>query len=150
MNDLEPAPAAPPFLGARVYYRGKVGYHAPRAADVSCSLDVLDPRGVAAGQVPALTDSLHVHLHVLTPSLAGSFPEFDVPYDPGLAPGTWAWVLPPAGVPWAWRADQPSGEIVDTVAPVGPDSGETPVAGIGPDGGGAADPLPAGGGPSSP
>ena len=208
----------PPALGTRVYYRGKRGFQAVRAADISCTLEYLDPRGVAAGSIPGLSSFLHVHLHVITPGERGHFSEYDVPFDPDLPPGTWRWcdgmaprnwmtryeqwinyhrrrtgaqpkgeetavlmalnrqsrggpgltnaelaqytglteqrvyeaieVLARAGLVDLNVPDQPSGDSLE--APPGPPaSGETPVTGIGPDGGGPTVPEPADGGPSS-
>jgi hypothetical protein len=62
---------------------------AQRAAIITATVDSLDPRGVDAGQVPALDSPTHVHLWVYTPSPAGGFPEYNVPHDPELSPGTW-------------------------------------------------------------
>ncbi|MFC7591012.1 hypothetical protein ACFQYP_64790 [Nonomuraea antimicrobica] len=76
-----------PQLADNVIYRGRDGLQAPRAAIVTATADSLDVRGVEAGEVPALTSPAHVHLHVLTPSPAGFFVEFDVP--PGQGPGQW-------------------------------------------------------------
>ncbi|MGI8336693.1 hypothetical protein ACRYCC_42685 [Actinomadura scrupuli] len=44
---------------------------AMRAAIVTATVDSLDPRGVAAGRVPALASDEHVHLWVFTPRDAG-------------------------------------------------------------------------------
>lgn len=82
-----------PTLGRIVQYRGKQGLQAMRAAIVTATVDTLDPRGVEAGEVPALDSPNHVHLHVFTPSTAGFFVEFNVPQDePGMCrPGMWQW-----------------------------------------------------------
>ncbi len=77
-----------------VQYRGKQGYQALRAAVVTAAVDTLDPRGVEAGDVPALdSDDEHVHLWVFTPSEQGGFAEFNVARDEdGMCrPGTWQW-----------------------------------------------------------
>jgi hypothetical protein len=76
-----------PSLGRIVHYVGKHGIHAKRAAIVSCSVADLLPEGDA----PGLDSQMHVHLTVFTPSEAGFFPEFNIPYDPEGAPGTWSW-----------------------------------------------------------
>lgn len=82
-----------PTIGRVVQYRGKQGYQALRAAIVTATVDTLDPRGVEAGEVPALDSKRHVHLWVFTPSNAGGFAEFNVPLDePGKCrPGYWQW-----------------------------------------------------------
>lgn len=94
-----------PTLGRIVHYRGRLGHQAPRAAIVTATQDSLDPRGVASGDVPALTSPEHVHLWVFTPGDRGGFPEFNVPRGPAadvqpttagtIPPGTWCW--PPRG-----------------------------------------------------
>ncbi|MBO3751517.1 hypothetical protein J5X84_36055 [Streptosporangiaceae bacterium NEAU-GS5] len=83
-----------PTLGRIVHYRGKLGYQAMRAAIVTGTVDSLDPRGIAAGEVPALDSPQHVHLWVFTPGEKGGFPEFNVPeaVDPAdMPPGSWCW-----------------------------------------------------------
>ncbi|MGI5201671.1 hypothetical protein ACQEU6_08825 [Spirillospora sp. CA-108201] len=87
-----PAPAREPLLGDIVWYRGRQGVHAVRAAVVTATVSSLDPLGVAAGTVTALTDGTRVHLWVFTPSDAGGFAEYDVPAAPEgteLSPGEW-------------------------------------------------------------
>lgn len=81
--------AARPSLTRSVIYRGKQGFNAPRAAIVIGTVDSLDPRGVEAGAVPALTDEMHVHLHVFTPSDQQGWTEYNVPH--GNGPGEWSW-----------------------------------------------------------
>jgi hypothetical protein len=90
-----------PKLGDDVYYRGKHGYQAMRAAKVTATIDSLDPRGVETGAVPALTDDSHAHLWVFTPGGSDGFAEYNVPCGEGavseveeIPPGTWCW--PPA------------------------------------------------------
>jgi hypothetical protein len=78
-----------PTLGSMVWYRGKQGIHAVRAAIVTATVDTLDPRGVEAGHVPALDDELSVHLWVFTPGEQGGFAEYNV--KPGDEPGQWSW-----------------------------------------------------------
>lgn len=83
-----------PSLGRIVHYRGKHGYLAMRAAIVTADVNSLDPRGVEAGDVPALTSD--THLWVFTPGLTGGFPEFDVPMGQviegdQIPPGSWMW-----------------------------------------------------------
>ncbi|GGK32268.1 hypothetical protein GCM10010124_26300 [Pilimelia terevasa] len=91
-----------PTLGRIVHYRGKQGYQAARAAIVTATEETLDPRGVEAGHVPALTDDTHVHLWVYSPGDSGGFAEYNVapgrPDDPltqataaNIPPGTWCW-----------------------------------------------------------
>ncbi|MEU8023693.1 hypothetical protein AB0B88_15910 [Micromonospora haikouensis] len=77
----------PPTLGRTVRYVGKHGIHATRAALVACTVDELDP----AGDAPALDSPMHAHLFVITPSGRGFFTEYNIPHDPGGAPGTWHW-----------------------------------------------------------
>lgn len=91
-----------PKLGDDVYYRGKHGYQAMRAAKVTATVNSLDPRGVEADQVPALDSPEHVHLWVFTPGDSGGFAEYNVPCGEGavseaeeIPPGSWCW--PPAG-----------------------------------------------------
>lgn len=84
-----------PSLGRMVFYRGKQGLFALRAAVVTADANSLDPRGVEAGLVPALESAAHVHLWVFTPSKGGGFAEFNVP--PGDGPGEWQW--PPQVLP---------------------------------------------------
>lgn len=83
-----------PSLGQIVHYRGNQGLFAPRCAIVTGTQDSIDPRGIEAGEVPALDSDQHVHLWVFTPGAKGGFAEFNVP--PALegaepAPGTWYW-----------------------------------------------------------
>jgi hypothetical protein len=84
-----------PTLCRIVLYRGKRGYQAMRSAIVTATAGSLDPRGVAAGDVPALSSDAHVHLWVFTPSEKGGFAEFDVPQaemvDGSIPPGSWCW-----------------------------------------------------------
>jgi hypothetical protein len=81
-----------PLLGDTVWYRDKHGIHAVLAATVTATKGSLDPLGVAADHVPALTDKTHVHLWVHTPSDTGGFPAYNVPAAPEhseLSPGEW-------------------------------------------------------------
>ncbi|MEU4589986.1 hypothetical protein [Micromonospora aurantiaca (nom. illeg.)] len=78
-----------PTTGRIVRYRGKQGLNAVRAAIVTADVDTLDPRGVAAGEVPPLDSDQHVHLWVFTPGEKGGFAEFNVA--PGDDPGQWSW-----------------------------------------------------------
>jgi hypothetical protein len=100
---------ANPYLGATVIYRSRTGtYQCP--AMVTAVADSLNPDGVEAGAVPALSDDFHAHLVVFTPGIpgasipgveapagaqpnqGGSYPEWDIPFDPsGETPGSWAW-----------------------------------------------------------
>ena len=83
-----------PTIGRIVQYRGRQGYQALRAAIVTATVDTLDPRGVEAGDVPALDSPDHVHLWVFTPGDKGGFAEYNVPPDPepGMCrPGMWQW-----------------------------------------------------------
>lgn len=108
-----PLDQAPPriILGARVHYRGKQGRQTVRVADVTCTAEYLDPDGVTAGDIPALSSPVHVHLFVMTPSERGFFAEYDVPFSETLAPGTWNWpegCAPPGWLPIyrAWQYQQ--------------------------------------------
>lgn len=85
-----------PTLGRTVWYRGKVGLKAMRAAKVSCTVNELIEEGVQARLIQPLDSDMHVHLFVMTPSVAGAFTEFNVPFGrPGedglIPPGTWCW-----------------------------------------------------------
>ncbi len=90
-----------PTIGRIVHYRGSQGLLAPRAAIVTATVDSLDPRGVASGEVPALDSPEHVHLWVFTPGAKGGFAEFNVqrgeaadghePTASTIPPGTWCW-----------------------------------------------------------
>jgi hypothetical protein len=88
-----------PTLGRIVHYRGKHGLATVRAAIVTATVDTLDPRGIAAGDVPALDSENHVHLWVFTPSAAGGFPEYNVPLGrdaeagEDIPPGSWTWPI---------------------------------------------------------
>lgn len=87
-----------PTLGRTVWYRGNQGYLAMRAAIVVCTTKELIAESVLAGSIQPLSSDLNVHLHVLTPSVAGFFTEFDVPMGkPGedgmIPPGTWCWPI---------------------------------------------------------
>lgn len=97
MSQQQPTP---PTLARIVHYRGNRGLQTMRAAIVTATIDSLDLTGVERGDVPALTDDMHVHLWVWTPAVsgpnaaAGGFGEFDIPYGgpgPEIAPGTWTW-----------------------------------------------------------
>jgi hypothetical protein len=84
-----------PTLGRIVHYRGTHGFQAMRAAIVTADVDSLDPRGVAAGVIPALDSDQHVHLWVFTPDSPGVNTEYNVPRGAGIGteipPGTWCW-----------------------------------------------------------
>lgn len=86
-------PNARPTIGRIVHYRGRQGLQTLRPAIVTADVATLDPRGVQAGQVPALSSDTHVHLWVFTPGEWGGFAEFDVPQDETDAcrPGMWQW-----------------------------------------------------------
>lgn len=98
---MRPLEIHPPTLGRMVHYRGKQGLLAPRAAVVTATVDSLDPRGVASGEVPALDSPEHVHLWVFTPGEKGGFAEYNVPHGEAadgreptadtIPPGTWCW-----------------------------------------------------------
>lgn len=103
----------PLAIGRVVIYRSRTGnYDVP--ALVNCTQDSIYPPGVEAGYVPALSEPHSVHLTVLTPGIpgkrataadfvgdraeapisenvAGTYQEWDVPYDETRAPGTWSW-----------------------------------------------------------
>lgn len=89
-----------PSLGRIVHHRSARGLQTMRAAVVTATASTLDPRGVEAETVPALTDDEHVHLWVYSPSpenLHGGFAEFNVPRGHGdeagtdIPPGSWTW-----------------------------------------------------------
>lgn len=85
-----------PTLGRTVWYRGNQGYFAMRAAIVSCTVNELIRDAVAMGLVSKLDSDMHIHLFVTTPSVAGFFTAFNVPFgEPGedgmIPPGTWCW-----------------------------------------------------------
>lgn len=89
-----------PSLGRIVHYRGKLGLLAMRAAVVTADVASLDPRGVEAGDIPALDSEMHVHLWVFTPGESGGFTEYNVPFgevdsanrtSEDIEPGTWCW-----------------------------------------------------------
>lgn len=90
---------AKPTIGRIVWYRGKEGLEALRPAMVVTTVGTLAAAGVTADPRLALTDEMHVHLHVFTPSDRGFFTEYDVPYDDETTgdderypqPGKWAW-----------------------------------------------------------
>ena len=83
--------------GRIVMYRGKFGFNALRPALVVCTVDTLDPRGVATGEVTALDSQEHVHLQVFTPSERIAFYEPNIPYWSGhieeMPPGYWTWPM---------------------------------------------------------
>jgi hypothetical protein len=95
-----------PTIGRIVIYRSRTGsYSVP--AIVTATTETLNPQGVAAGHVPALSSDEHVHLTVFTPgrpgmrggagdfvvesqhgrseNVAGCYQEWDIPHD-GLPP----------------------------------------------------------------
>lgn len=104
-----------PAIGDRVIYRSRTGdYDVP--AIVNCTVDTIDPKGVEAGHVPALSGEYCVHLTVLTPgkpgmrrgakdfkvesphgrseNVAGTYQEWDIGHNAGddeIAPGSWRW-----------------------------------------------------------
>jgi hypothetical protein len=85
-----------PTLGRTVWYRGSQGYLAMRMAFVACTVEELIEESVMAGSIQPLDSEFHVHLHVITPSVAGFFTEFNVPMgkpdeDGMIPPGTWCW-----------------------------------------------------------
>lgn len=64
------APLPGPRLGQMVIYRSRTGtYDVP--AVVTCTVESINPKGVAAGGVPMLTGLRNVHLSVLTPGIPG-------------------------------------------------------------------------------
>lgn len=104
--------APSPTLCRMVVYRSRTGdYEVP--AVVNCTHDSIHPKGVELGHVPPLTEPGNVHLTVFTPgkpgkrrgakdfkvtsphpvseNVAGSYQEWDIPYDPEGGPGTWRW-----------------------------------------------------------
>lgn len=101
-----------PTIGRIVIYRSRTGrYDVP--AIVTAVESTLNPEGVAAGHVPALTSPTHVHLTVFTPgrpgmrgeatdfesesahgrseNVAGCYQEWDIAFDQAGAAGTWRW-----------------------------------------------------------
>lgn len=104
-----------PTIGRIVIYRSRTGsYSVP--AIVTATQATLNPDGVAAGHVPALSSIGHVHLTVFTPgqpglrtgagdflvesehgrseNVAGCYQEWDVPFDALIGepqPGSWHW-----------------------------------------------------------
>lgn len=70
---------AKPSVGRIVLYRSKTGtYTVP--AIVSCTERSLNPAGVDAGAIPALSGEDHVHLTVLTPGSPGKrIPGVEIP-----------------------------------------------------------------------
>jgi hypothetical protein len=95
-----------------VEYRSRTGNYSVPAV-VNCTTDSIYQPGVEAGHVPALTSVDRVHLTVFTPGLpgmrgdadnfvvaseqpvsenvAGTYQEWNIPYDPDGGPGTWKW-----------------------------------------------------------
>lgn len=101
-----------PTIGRIVHYRSRTGdYDVP--AIINCSTATINPKGVEAGHVPALSSDDHVHLTVFTPgkpadydlpegassrNVAGTYQEWDIPLNRGVdndpnavAAGTWRW-----------------------------------------------------------
>jgi hypothetical protein len=107
-----------PTIGRIVTFRSRTGdYDVP--AIVTATKETLNPKGVEAGHVPALSSTRRVHLTVFTPgrpglrsdaadfkvesphgrseNVAGCYQEWDVPellrgsVDDEIAPGTWRW-----------------------------------------------------------
>jgi hypothetical protein len=95
-----------------VHYRSRTGnYTVP--AIITATVDSLFRPGVEAGHVADLSGEECVHLQVFTPgfpgtrqsaddflvesphgrgeNINGSYPEYDVPFDPDGGPGTWSW-----------------------------------------------------------
>lgn len=108
-------------IGRIVLYRSRTGnYDCP--AIVTATVETLNPKGVQAGHVPALTADDRVHLTVFTPgkpglredaedfevesehgrseNVAGCYQEHDIPFEPNSAtwsdvsPATWRWPTP--------------------------------------------------------
>lgn len=103
-----------PTLCRIVRYRSRTAKYS-LAAIVTADVTTLFREGVAAGNIPDLTDETHVHLTVFTPGFAGrinpstdpdmaaamvakstpaggSYQEWDVAEDQsGETPGTWSW-----------------------------------------------------------
>lgn len=99
-------------LGRVVHYRSRTGNYT-LAALVTATGETLHRPGVDAGFVADLTNLEHVHLQVFSPgrpgkradaddflvesphgraeNVNGSYPEYDVPFDPDGGPGTWSW-----------------------------------------------------------
>jgi hypothetical protein len=59
-----------PSIGRIVIYRSRTGeYDVP--AIINCTTDSLNPKGVEAGHIPALSSDTHVHLTVFSPGKPG-------------------------------------------------------------------------------
>lgn len=92
-----------PSVGRVVLYRSRTGsYTVP--AIITATRDSLNPAGVEAGHVPALTGEDHVHLTVLTPGkpgMRGGAGDFEVESAHGRSEnvaGTYQeWDIAPAG-----------------------------------------------------
>lgn len=101
-----------PTIGRIVIYRSRTGdYDVP--AIVTATQETLNPKGVEAGFVPALSSEDHVHLTVFTPGMpgmrrsaedfkvesehgvsenvAGCYQEWDIPFVAEGSPGSWRW-----------------------------------------------------------
>lgn len=94
-------------IGRIVIYRSRTGRYSVPAV-VTATVDTLYRPAVEGGHIPDLIDRDHVHLTVLTPgtpgerlpdtdpsigtlNAGGTYQEWDIPYDPDGAPGTWSW-----------------------------------------------------------
>lgn len=105
-----------PTIGRIVIYRSRTGtYDVP--AIITATTETLNPKGVEAGHVPALSSEGHVHLtvftsgqpglrgdaddflveseHPVSENVAGCYQEWDIPFDAKrdaeVPPGTWRW-----------------------------------------------------------
>lgn len=111
-EELNESGVALPSIGRIVVYRSRTDkYDLPGV--VNCTRDTLNPEGVEMGNLPDLSDDLHVHLTVFSPGSSGlraqaadfvaesphgrhenhggTYTEWNVGYDPQGAPGTWRW-----------------------------------------------------------
>lgn len=89
--------AAEPSIGRIVVFRSRRGNYSMPAV-VTATTETLWPEGIERGDVPALSSSMHVHLHVFTPGAAESYPEHNVPFDDATdygeaAPRSWSWPI---------------------------------------------------------
>jgi len=111
MSEREKAMGTP-TIGRMVVYRSRTGNYSIPAV-VNCTIGSIYQPGVEAGNVPAITSADRVHLTVFTPGLpgmrveaddfvvtsdqpisenvAGCYQEWNIPFDPEGAPGTWKW-----------------------------------------------------------
>lgn len=121
---MTPIFAPKPQIGRIVLYRSRTGaYTVP--AMITATVDTLNPKGVEAGHIPALSSPWHVHLTVFSPGfpqMRGDADDFQVrsehPVSENVSGCYQEWNIPPTALVLNGDADQTPQRVVST-SPVG-------------------------------